>query len=122
PPPARGGRGMAPDFRLKEEWPPIPHQWVEPHAGCSRLNPRAHEPLPSRDAVAEIVGDLMEVLYPGYGRRQNLHVGNVGYYVGSLIDALHDKMTQQVARALRHELCHEAPHVDCEAIAQPKAV
>ena len=28
----------------------------------------------------------------------------------------------KIARALRHELCEESPHLDCEAIAQPKAV
>ena len=113
---------MATDIRLKEELPGITDALVDTYTECSRLNHLAHEPLPSRDAVAEIVADLMEVLYPGYGRRQNLHMGNIGYYVGSLIDALHDKLTVQVARALRHELCHEAPHVDCEQIAQPKAV
>jgi serine O-acetyltransferase len=86
------------------------------------MNHLAHEPLPSRDGIADIVADLFEVLYPGYGRRQSLHFGNIGYYVGSLVDALHDKLTNQIARALRHELCHEAPHVDCEKIAQPKAV
>ena len=113
---------MATDVRLKEELPTITDQLVETYTECSRLNHLAHEPLPSREAVAELVSDLMEVLYPGYGRRQNLHIGNIGYYVGSLVDSLHDKLTTQVARALRHELCHEAPHVDCEAIAQPKAV
>jgi serine O-acetyltransferase len=113
---------MATDVRLKEELPAITDQLVETYTECSRLNHLAHEPLPSREAVADIVTDLYEVLYPGYGRRQNLHIGNIGYYVGSLVDSLHDKLTQQIARALRHELCHEAPHVDCEAIAQPKAV
>jgi serine O-acetyltransferase len=113
---------MATDIRLKEELPAITEQLVETYTECSRLNHLAHEPLPSRDAVAEIAADLFEVLYPGYGRRQNLHIGNIGYYVGSLIDALHDKLTVQVGRALRHELCHEAPHTDFEAMAQPKAV
>ena len=113
---------MATDIRLKEELPAVTDQLVETYTECSRMNHLAHEPLPSRDGVAEIVGDLFEVLYPGYGRRQSLHIGNIGYYVGSLVDTLHDKLTQQIARALRHELCHEAPHVDCEKIAQPKAV
>lgn len=113
---------MATDVRLKEELPAITDQLVETYTECSRLNHLAHEPLPSRDAVAEIVADLYEVLYPGYGRRQNLHMGNIGYYVGSLIDALHDKLTVQIGRALRHDLCHEAPHTDFEAMAQPKAV
>jgi serine O-acetyltransferase len=113
---------MATDIRLKEELPAITDQLVETYTECSRLNHLAHEPLPSRDAVAEIVADLYEVMYPGYGRRQNLHIGNIGYYVGSLVDALHDKLTNQIARALRHELCEESPHIDCEKIAQPKAV
>lgn len=113
---------MATDIRLKEELPAITDQLVETYTECSRLNHLAHEPLPNRDAVADIVADLYEVMYPGYGKRQNLHIGNIGYYVGSLIDALHDKLTTQIARALRHELCEEAPHIDCEKIAQPKAV
>ncbi len=113
---------MATDFRLKEELPTITDMLVETYTECSRLNHLAHEPLPSRDAVAEIVADLYEVLYPGYGRRQNLHIGNIGYYIGSLVDALHDKLTNQIARAVRHELCEESPHSDWEAIAQPKAV
>ncbi len=113
---------MATDIRLKEELPTITEQLVETYTECSRMNHLGHEPLPSRDGVAEIVGDLFEVLYPGYGKRQNLHLGNIGYYVGSLVDALHDKLTQQIARALRHELCEEAPHIDCEKMGQPKAV
>jgi serine O-acetyltransferase len=113
---------MATDIRLKEELPAITDQLVETYTECSRLNHLAHEPLPNRDAVADIVADLYEVMYPGYGKRQSLHIGNIGYYVGSLIDALHDKLTTQIARALRHELCEEAPHIDCEKIAQPKAV
>ncbi|VTU01359.1 serine o-acetyltransferase : Serine acetyltransferase OS=Singulisphaera acidiphila (strain ATCC BAA-1392 / DSM 18658 / VKM B-2454 / MOB10) GN=Sinac_6197 PE=4 SV=1: Hexapep [Gemmataceae bacterium] len=113
---------MATDIRLKEELPTVTDLLVETYTECSRLNHLGHEPLPSRDAVAEIVADLYEVLYPGYGKRQNLHIGNIAYYVGSIIDALHDKLTNQIARALRHELCEESPHVDCEKMAQPKAV
>lgn len=113
---------MATDVRLKEELPAITDRLIDTYTECSRLNHLAHEPLPNRDAVADIVSDLYEVLYPGYGKRQNLHIGNVGYHVGNLIDALHDKLTTQIARALRHELCEESPHADCEKMAQPKAV
>lgn len=113
---------MATDVRLKEELPAITDRLIETYTECSRLNHLAHEPLPNRDAVAGIVDDLHEVLFPGYGKRQNLHIGNVGYHVGNLIDALHDKLTTQIARALRHELCEESPHADCEQMAQPKAL
>jgi serine O-acetyltransferase len=113
---------MATDIRLKDELPAITDLLVETYTECSRLNHLAHEPLPSRDAVADIVADLYEVLYPGYGKRQNLHMGNIGYHVGNLIDGLHDKLTTQIARALRHELCAESPHADCEKMAEPKAL
>ncbi len=113
---------MATDVRQKDELSSITDQLIETYTECSRLNHLAHEPLPSRDAVADIVGDLFEVLYPGYGKRQNLHIGNIGYYVGSLVDALHDKLATQIARALRHELCDESPHADCVKMAEPKAV
>jgi serine O-acetyltransferase len=59
--------------------------------------------LPGREPIVHILHDLLDILYPGFGRRQNLHPGNVEYYVGNLIDGLHDKLTQQIARALRHE-------------------
>src|SRR5262249_10863223 len=95
---------------------------VETYTECSRLNHLGHEPLPNREAVADILSDLFEVLYPGYGRRQNLHLTNIAFYVGSLVDSLHDKLTTQIARALRHELTDEQPHTDWEKLAQPKAV
>jgi len=113
---------MATDIRLKEGLPEITAALVSTYTECSRLSHLGHSPLPSRDAVQEILGDLIDVLYPGYARRQNLHIGNIEYYVGDLIDGLHDKLMQQIARALRHELCDESPHVDFEALAQQKAI
>ena len=96
---------MATDIRLKEELPAITEQLVETYTECSRINHLAHEPLPNRDAVADIVARPLEVLYPGYGKRQNLHIGNIGYYVGSLIDALHDKLTDADRPALCATSC-----------------
>ncbi|CAN5150750.1 serine acetyltransferase [soil metagenome] len=114
---------MATDLHLKEtELQNVTDQLVETYTACSRLNHLGHEPLPSREAVSDIVADLMELLYPGYGKRQSLHIGNIAYYAGGLVDALHDKLTEQISRALRHELCDESPHVDFPALAQTKAI
>ena len=113
---------MATDIRLKETLPEITEAVVATYTECSRTSHLGHRPLPSREAVVEVLTDLMDILYPGYWRRQNLHIGNVEYHVGDLIDGLHDKLTVQIARALRHEYCHEQPHVDFEALAQQKAV
>src|SRR3954462_581021 len=113
---------MAADLRVKEGLPEITEALVASYTECSRINHLGHQALPSRDAVTDVMSDLYEVIYTGFGRRQHLHIGNVEYYVGSLVDALHDKLTEQVARALRHDMCEDAPHVDFEALAQGKAV
>jgi serine O-acetyltransferase len=55
-------------------------------------------------------------------------LGNVTYHVGDLIDSLHDRLTQQIARALRHDFrrrnqlaCGEV-QPDFEALAQDKVI
>src|SRR5438477_9529156 len=117
---------MATDIRLKETLPEITEAVVGTYLECNRTSHLGHKPLPSREAVADILCDLMDVLFPGYWRRQNLHVGNVEYHAGSLVDGLHDKLTQQIARALRHEQDCAPPDarvvVDLEALAQQKTV
>src|SRR3954452_17442661 len=117
---------MATDIRLKEALPEITEALVATYVECNRTSHLGHCPLPSRDGVVEIVQDFLDVLYPGIWRRQNLHVGNVEYHVGDLIDGLHDKLILQISRALRHEqFCTgemDGLNVDLEALAQQKAV
>jgi serine O-acetyltransferase len=114
---------MAADIRLKESLPEITEALVATYTECGAAHHLGHKPLPSRDAIVEILADLMEVLYPGYGRRQNLHIGNIEYHVGDLIDGLHDKLTAQIARTLRHEQDPDATNgIDLEATAQQKTI
>jgi len=117
---------MATDIRLKEVLPEITETIVATYTECSRTSHLGHKPLPSRESIVEMLCELMDILYPGYWRRQNLHIGNVEYHVGDLIDGLHDKLTQQIARALRHEQdcspMDTACDIDCEGQAQQKTI
>jgi serine O-acetyltransferase len=118
---------MATDIRLKEALPEITEALVATYTECGRTSHLGHKPLPSREAIVESINDLMDILYPGYWRRQNLHIGNIEYHVGDVIDRLHDKLTTQFARALRHEAeCSSAETppapFDAEALAQQKTV
>jgi serine O-acetyltransferase len=61
---------------------------------------------------------LRELLYPGYGRRQNLHLGNVAYHVGDLVDSLNNRLTQQIARAFRYDCTAPNGEADLEAKTQ----
>jgi serine O-acetyltransferase len=120
---------MATDFRRKEELSDLTDRIVASYQDIGSINHLGHCPLPSTEAVIEIAQDLKEVIFPGYRRRQNLHMGNVTFYVGDLIDSLHDRLTQQFARALRHaddldseRECSVASLVDYERDGQLKAI
>lgn len=120
---------MATDFRLKEQLSALTDRIVESYQEIGTANHLGHCPLPSTAVVIDIITDLKEILYPGYRRRQNLHMGNVTYYVGDLVDGLHDKLTQQFSRALRYEYdrthapdCDQRRLMDFEARGQQEAI
>lgn len=116
---------MASDFRLKEQLPALTEQIVRTYDEVGTINHLDHCPLPSYDAVISICEDLKEILYPGYRRREGLHRGNVVYHVGDLVDGLHDKLTMQICRALRHEAgasCDQDDAHDFEAMGQAKTL
>jgi serine O-acetyltransferase len=94
---------MASDFRLKEKLPQLTNRVVQTYSEIDSIHHLGHCPLPSFDAVAAAIDDLREIIFPGYRRREGLHLGNITYHVGALIDGLHDSLTNQIARALRHD-------------------
>jgi len=116
---------MASDFRLKEQLPELTRRIVETYRAGGSINHLGHCPLPNYDVIIGCCEDLKEILYPGFRRREGLHMGNVLYHVGDLVDSLHDKLTMQIARALRHDagassMCSEDK--DFEALGQTKAI
>jgi serine O-acetyltransferase len=105
---------MASDFRLKEQLPELTAAIVDTYSQGDRINHLGHCPLPKYEVVVDILEDLKDILYPGFRRREGLHIGNVAYHVGNLVDGLHDKLTLQIARALQHEDRVRAQRSDCE--------
>jgi serine O-acetyltransferase len=116
---------MASDFRLKNQLPDITDRLVESYEKVGRINHLDHCPLPRYDEIIAAIGELTEIMFPGFRRREGLHHGNIGYYVGELIDRLHDRLTTQIGRALRHEAgatsdCNTQE--DYEALGQMKTI
>jgi serine O-acetyltransferase len=116
---------MATDIRLKEMLPELTKRIVHTYSEVGTINHLGHCPLPNYEVVIACCEDLKEIIYPGFRRREGLHMGNVLYHVGDLIDSLHDKLTVQIGRALRHdagasEMCTDES--DYEALGQAKAV
>ncbi|MBD3672071.1 MAG: serine acetyltransferase [Planctomycetaceae bacterium] len=120
---------MATDIRLKEQLPELTDRIVATYHEIGNINQLGHCPLPNRETIYQIAEDLKEIIFPGYRKRQNLHLGNVTFYVGDMIDSLHDRLTQQIARALRHThqiehhlKCEDNKETDFEAVGQEKTI
>jgi serine O-acetyltransferase len=105
---------MSSDFRLKEQLPRLTDRIVRTYSEVGKINHLGHCPLPKYEEIIGALEDLKEILYPGYRRREGLHMGNVTYHVGDLIDRLHDTLTIQIGRALHHEDRVTKSSEDCE--------
>ena len=114
---------MATDIRLKETLPAITDRLVATYAECPEIHHLDHCPLPNFDAIVRVLGNLREVIYPGFGSRQNLHLSNVEYHTGDLVVNLHDLLTEQIGRALKHD-CEDGRmgSEDFENLGQHKAI
>ena len=118
---------MASDFRLKQTLPQLTEQIVGTYSEMGSMNHLGHCPLPNYETIVSMTEDLKEILYPGYRRRDGLHLGNVTYHVGDLIDKLHDRLTSQIARAVCHDrgqntVCDPQKKFDFESLGQHKTL
>ncbi len=104
---------MASDFRLKEDLPQLTDRIVQTYKDIGTINHLGHCPLPRYDEIVSAIDDLKDIIYPGYRRREGLHLGNITYHVGDIVDSLHDRLTQQIGRALRHDSV-VTDTVDCD--------
>ncbi|MBN2804231.1 MAG: serine acetyltransferase [Deltaproteobacteria bacterium] len=65
------------------------------------------QPLPSRDAIIQIVEELRAVIFPGYFGTSDINMKNMRFHVGSALDHLTRVITLQVRRGLCF-LCDQA--------------
>jgi serine O-acetyltransferase len=78
-------------------------QIVESYYKISTINHLGQCHLPGVSEVLHITEDLKEILFPGYRKRQDLHLGNVMYHIGDLLDSIYNRLTIQISRALRYQ-------------------
>jgi serine O-acetyltransferase len=81
------------------------------------------EPIPSKEAVVDIVNRINRLLYPGYFIRNRIETFNLSYYLGQEATALFELMSEQATLALRHDcIRHELPCVQCEERGQEATI
>lgn len=86
----------------EENLPEITWRLVETCSVLKNIQHLGACPMPNHSVIVEILEDLLELLYPGFGRRNNLHLGSINYFMGEILDRLYDKLAIQITLALCH--------------------
>ena len=103
--------------------PEIIDRIVDTYDTISRINHLGGRALPSREAVAEILAGIKEVLFPGYVGRRNFTPLNIRYHIGDRIWQVYRLLLEQVYLSLIHGCRHTEGHCGtCNEVAAGLAV
>lgn len=81
------------------------------------------EPLPSKEAVIDIIHTACRILYPGYFSRTRIDKVNLIYYFGQEVTAFFESLSEQIILSIRHECRrHNMSCVNCEERGQEIAI
>jgi serine O-acetyltransferase len=72
-------------------------------------------PIPSHQAIIDIIYQARQLLFPGYFTQTKLHASNLEYYIGQEATELYERLTEQITMAIRHD-CRRTklPCTNCE--------
>jgi len=105
------------------EIPAIIDRIVETYEAISRINHLGRRALPSREAVADILAGLKEILFPGYVGRRDFTRENIRYHIGDRIWQVHRLLLEQVYLSLIHGCRHtDGQCATCDEVASGLAV
>lgn len=80
------------------------------------------EPLPSKQAIIQIIGNLREILFPGYFSEEKIDPVNLKYTMGRSISLTYDMLADQICKSIRHDCFrYEQPCSHCEEKANETA-
>jgi serine O-acetyltransferase len=110
-------------YRFREELPSIVDLLVSSCGTNGCFDHVGPEPIPSRDAIIDIVNRINHILYPGYFIRTRLDEYNLRYYFGQETDALFAALAEQITHAMRHDcIRNNRACVNCEDRGQEEAI
>ena len=109
--------------QFREEIPEIVNELV---LSCRREECFDHvgpEPIPSREAIIDILHRVRHLLFPGYFIRHRVDEVNLGYYFGQEAMAFFELLAEQIALSIRHEcLRYDLDFTHCEDRGHEEAV
>jgi serine O-acetyltransferase len=75
----------------------------------------APEPIPSRDAMIELIQQMRRILFPGYFEPVQLDKINLQYYLGQATITLFEELSHQITLCIKHDCIQQnLPCTQCE--------
>ena len=104
----------ASELQYRAEIPAVVDQLVASCDGNGCFEHITSEPLPSREAVIDLIERARRILYPGYFNRSRVDRINLTYYFGEELTAFFEALSRQVALAIRHDcIRYRQPCTSC---------
>ncbi len=116
-------REIAVAVDLRSEIPAYIENILHLHNKNGRFNHIGPEPIPSREAIVDIVGRAFRIIYPGYFTSERLDEANIRYYFGQQSMGLFEVLSEQITFAIRHDCIRfDKPCIQCEERGQETAL
>jgi len=108
---------------LRKRLPKIVDDVLTSYQAIPETRNIGESPLPSKSTIIEILEGLREILFPGYYSAERLCPENMQYFIGSKVDDLFIKLSDEISKSIKHE-CKENGHicVQCSDRAEKCAV
>jgi serine O-acetyltransferase len=87
----------------EDQLPRIIADIVATYGEISKINHLDDRPLPSRQAVLEVIEGLKEILYPGYFGRRHFTPQNIAYLIGDRVYRVYRALAEQVYLSVLHD-------------------
>ncbi len=91
---------MTPPFEIGEKLPGLVRQMLAGYESDPVLRHIDRAVLPSRAETEEMIGYLLELMYPGFFGRQDLTRHNIPYHVGELLSRIGRLAYRQICKCL----------------------
>ncbi len=81
------------------------------------------EPIPSKDAIIDIIERARRIIYPGYFLPMRLDEVNLSYYLGQEVNGLFEILSEQITLSIRHDcLRYGRPCTQCQEQGKQAAI
>ncbi len=87
----------------RDRLPQIAQKIIETCDDQECYNHVDYEPIPSKEAVIQIIDKFLEILFPGYFSLEKLDPVNLSYNMGQCVTRLFVLLAEQITNSIRHD-------------------